>query len=48
MEAWKRGCKGCTTYRTGGSREGILVETPAKQEVIACEYDPLTGQKTCE
>lgn len=24
MKAWKSGCKGCTTYRKGGLREGIM------------------------
>lgn len=49
MEAWKRGCKGCTTYRVGGKREAILVETPPEvaEEGSACGIDPVTGRREC-
>ena len=51
-DAWRRGCKGITTFRAAGKRYGILNETPppaATQEVAeACYIDPATGQKSCE
>ncbi len=42
MDAWKRGCKGITTYRAAGKRKGII------SDGAACEYDPETGQRSCE
>lgn len=53
VEAWKLGCKGCTTFNSGGKRYGILnsaegeEEEPIKSEVKACFIDPTTGQKEC-
>lgn len=54
FRAWKGGCKGVTTYRTGGSRKGIIkakkdeqVETVAG-DLASCEFDPVTGRKNCE
>lgn len=40
--AWRAGAKGCTTYRTGGKREGILEATGA------CSVDAETGERSCE
>jgi len=49
MLAWQEGCKGCTTYRVGGMREGVLTEAPEEQEEdLSCAYDPETGLRSCE
>lgn len=57
IDAWRAGCKGLTTYRKGGKREGILKEveeaTEVSQETVdavaaSCEVDPLTGRRNCE
>jgi ribonucleoside-diphosphate reductase alpha chain len=53
MQAWKGGCKGCTTYRPGGLRGAVLVAKPQPaaevvQEGSTCERDPLTGRTNCE
>jgi len=50
-KAWKGGAKGCTTFRAAGKREGILREVKDVESgdtSIACEYDPTTGNKTCD
>ena len=48
MEAWKRGCKGCTTFRAAGERYGILNEVVEPvEDITACYIDPVTGQKEC-
>ena len=44
IEAWKRGCKGCTTYRVGGKRGAVLTEVSAS----SCEIDPQTGRRDCQ
>lgn len=46
MDAWKTGCKGVTTFNSGGKRFGILNEV--KDEREACKIDPETMIKTCE
>ena len=49
LTAWKKGCKGITTFRAAGKRYGILNEvTEDEPSVEACFIDPQTGQKTCE
>jgi ribonucleoside-diphosphate reductase alpha chain len=51
IQAWQAGCKGCTTYRKGGKREGILQEIKEDVDEIAalsCEIDPVSGRKNCE
>lgn len=56
MRAWEEGCKGCTTFQTGGKRAGVLETTAEATEnvkeespqVLACSIDPETGRKTCE
>lgn len=56
-KAWEGGAKGCTTFRLGGKRAGILVakeekgdaepaEAPA--EGSACRIDLATGRRECE
>lgn len=46
LQAWKRHCKGCTTYRSAGERYGILnIITP--EEGGACYINEETGEKTC-
>lgn len=53
IEAWKLGCKGCTTFNVGGKRFGILNEVPVtkpahnEEGAAACYIDPITGQKEC-
>jgi ribonucleoside-diphosphate reductase alpha chain len=49
VEAWKRGCKGVTTFRKAGHRYGILnVVAPKDEESTACYIDLDTGKRTCE
>ena len=49
LTAWKKGCKGITTFRAAGKRYGILNEvTDDEPKAEACFIDPQTGQKTCE
>ncbi len=50
VQAYERGAKGCTTYRVGGKREGILTAANDNQDVAgaACVYDPATGVRSCE
>jgi ribonucleoside-diphosphate reductase alpha chain len=45
MQAWEMGCKGCTTFNSGGKRFGVLVEKT--DEAKACYIDEQTGQKEC-
>lgn len=47
VNAWKMGCKGCTTFNGGGKRYGILNETKKEKSAEACFIDPITGQKEC-
>lgn len=47
MDAWRRGCKGCTTFNPGGKRFGII-RAPVPKEGAACGLDPTTGKGTCE
>ncbi len=44
IKAWKGGAKGCTTFRSAGSRRGILRQI---DEPIACYVDETTGVKEC-
>lgn len=49
VQAYERGAKGCTTYRVGGKRDGILTAANDNQDVgAACVYDPETGVRSCE
>jgi ribonucleoside-diphosphate reductase alpha chain len=50
MEAWRRGCKGITTYQVGGRRAGILksADESAEKSVEICHVDPETGARNCE
>jgi ribonucleoside-diphosphate reductase alpha chain len=54
VKAWRLGCKGCTTFNSGGKRFGILgasinTEEAEEPEVAggACYVDLKTGQKEC-
>jgi len=49
MVAWENGCKGCTTFNSGGKRFGILNVTEEQGEggAEACYIDLKTGQKEC-
>lgn len=58
VSAWEGGAKGCTTFRLGGMRSGILVvkddgadpadEAPAEEAAPQCRIDPATGRRECE
>lgn len=50
VDAWRMGCKGCTTYRSGGLREAVIdVEAAGTgTDGVACYIDPTTGRKECE
>lgn len=59
INAWKLGCKGCTTFTTGGRREGVLKDGGVSTDVqagddavspegAACYRDPVTGRQECE
>lgn len=49
MNAWEMGCKGVTTFNSGGKRYGILnvKELPKEKEAEACYINFETGQKEC-
>jgi ribonucleoside-diphosphate reductase alpha chain len=50
VEAWRRGCKGCTTFQVGGKRQGILTDvTPQAKPAYetSCTVDPATGVREC-
>lgn len=51
IKAWKLGCKGVTTFNSGGKRFGILqattVEEVEENTAKACYIDKTTGQKSC-
>lgn len=54
MTAYDDGAKGVSTFRASGKRKGILTEKPTKEEYIsdedeveACFFDPVTGQRSC-
>lgn len=50
MDAWTSGCKGCTTFNSGGKRFGILNEVKEEEPeegAKACYIDPATGVKEC-
>lgn len=51
MEAWRRGAKGCTTFRIDGKRFGIMKSLDDELELTSgesCVYDPATGTRTCD
>lgn len=49
MKAWLSGCKGLTTFNSGGKRMGILKAEPEQaEEPQACGIDPETGRGTCD
>lgn len=51
VKAWKKGCKGITTFNPGGKRYGILNAIDGvdkvEEKVEACYIDE-TGKKTCD
>jgi len=47
LDAWRSGCKGLTTFNSGGKRMGILKEEK-HQEGASCRIDPETGRQQCE
>lgn len=46
INAWKSGCKGCTTFRISGKRFGILNKTMEESTGEAC-YINENGEKDC-
>lgn len=50
LNAWNYGCKGVTTFNSGGKRFGILnaVAEDDIEEAKACYINPETGIRTCE
>ena len=46
VQAWKKGCKGCTTFRAAGERYGILNKKDGEAG-DACYIDTKTGKKEC-
>ncbi len=56
VSAFEGGAKGCTTFRMGGKRSGILVsnddkpkaETVTADEGSSCTFDPASGRRSCE
>ena len=56
VSAWEGGAKGCTTFRLGGKRSGILVakdegdagEAQTEEPASQCRIDPATGRRECE
>lgn len=52
LQAWKAGCKGCTTFNKDGKRMGILLgktqsESAKTTNNASCVIDLQTGQKDC-
>jgi len=43
--AWQSGAKGCTTFRVGGKRAGVL---ESKDAPASCKLDPVTGKRDCD
>lgn len=54
VSAWEGGAKGCTTFRLGGKRSGILVpkdddrDGSTEESASQCRIDPATGRRECE
>ena len=48
MKAWEGGAKGCTTFTSGGKRQGIFLETESAPEGQTCRIDPTTGRRECD
>lgn len=51
VQAFNKGCKGVTTFNSGGKRMGILLAKPEptpEPEATSCTFDPETGRRSCE
>lgn len=48
VRAWEEGAKGCTTFRLGGKRSGILVSNDEDEEPGQCKIDLKTGRRDCD
>lgn len=46
-KAYDGGAKGCTTYRPGGYREGIIKSANQEAEGDVCYINPHTGEREC-
>ncbi len=47
VQAWERGCKGCTTFNEDGKRAGILSKAKVDKIESACSIDPASGRREC-
>lgn len=47
VRAWELGCKGCTTYRSAGKREGVIKSNDSDEDAEMCMIMP-DGSKSCE
>lgn len=48
VDAWAGGAKGCTTFRIGGKRFGILAAQEEGTKPASCRIDPESGRRECE
>lgn len=50
VQAYDQGAKGCTTFRPGGLRFGVINPSPEPDDSdgLACMVDPETGVRSCE
>lgn len=46
-EAWRKGCKGVTTFNKDGKRMGILLGKVEEDDAGTCIVNPETGEKEC-
>lgn len=48
FRAWEGGAKGCTTFRIGGKRFGVLAAQEEGTKAASCRIDPESGRRECE
>lgn len=46
INAWKGGCKGCTTFNSDGKRMGVMTKKVDKMQT--CKIDAKSGRQECE
>lgn len=47
FDAWRRGAKGCSTFRVGGLRDGVLNSKTEELEAM-CRIDNESGRRECD
>lgn len=48
VQAFERGCKGCTTFNKDGRRMGMMRKKETEEpEGQSCSIDPMTGKRDC-